>query len=194
MSTIYFLAHPEVVIDPQVPVPQWTLSDVGRSRMESFCERAAWLSELTRLVSSAETKAVDGAKIVQNRYGLPLHKDSQYNELDRSATGYLSKVEHGVVSKAAFANPQISVRGWETTADAQQRVVGAVISLAQTYPTDTILISSHGGVGTLLLCRLLGDSISTKHAMQNPGGGCYFSFDSQTQTPRSHWIDIDAAT
>lgn len=98
MSIIYFLAHPEVLIDPQVPVPQWPLSDIGRARMESFCERATWLSELTRLMSSAETEALDGAKIIQRRYALALHADSQFNELDRSATGYLSKAEHGVSS------------------------------------------------------------------------------------------------
>ena len=193
MSIIYFLAHPEVLIDPQVPVPQWPLSDIGRARMTGVCERATWLSEVTRLVSSAETKALDGAKIIQSRYALPLHADSQFNELDRSATGYLSKAEHGIVSKAAFANPQISVRGWEKTADAQRRIVAAVTSLAQAYPADTILVSSHGGVGTLLLCHLLGDTISATHAMKNPGGGCYFSFDSQTQTPKSHWLDIDVA-
>src|SRR5271156_6028942 len=126
MSIIYFLAHPEVLIDPQIPVPQWSLSDIGRARMTGFCERATWLSEVTRLVSSAETKALDGAKIIRNRYALPLHADSQFNELDRSATGYLSKAEHGVASKAASANPQISVRGWEKPADAQRRIVAAV--------------------------------------------------------------------
>lgn len=112
MPIIYFLAHPEVLIDPQVPVPQWPLSDIGRARMESFCERATWLSELTRLVSSAETEALDGAKIIQRRYALALHADSRFNELDRSATNYLSKAEHGVVSKAAFASQSADECQW----------------------------------------------------------------------------------
>lgn len=191
MSRIYFLAHPEVVIDPAVPVPSWPLSPLGRARLERFCERAAWLRELTRLVSSTETKAHDGARIVQDRYALPLHQDAGLNEIDRSSTGYVPKAEHLALSKEAFANPERSVRGWERPVDAQKRIVAAVARLVQSYPEDNILISSHGGVGTLLLCSLLGEPISTRNFMRNAGGGCFFSFDSPQLTLRSHWTDID---
>lgn len=35
MPLVYFITHPEVVIDPGVPVPQWPLSETGRRRMRS---------------------------------------------------------------------------------------------------------------------------------------------------------------
>ena len=35
-SQVLFLTHPQVAIDPAIPVPDWTLSEIGRSRMERF--------------------------------------------------------------------------------------------------------------------------------------------------------------
>ena len=33
MNTVYFITHPDVVIDPATPVAQWPLSQRGRMRM-----------------------------------------------------------------------------------------------------------------------------------------------------------------
>ena len=35
MATVYFVTHPEVVVDPQIPVPDWGLSPVGWKRIEA---------------------------------------------------------------------------------------------------------------------------------------------------------------
>jgi len=36
MSLVYFVTHPDVEIDPAVPVPQWPLSARGRARMTTL--------------------------------------------------------------------------------------------------------------------------------------------------------------
>ena len=38
MSLVYFITHPDVVIDPDVPVPQWPLSAQGKERMKKIDE------------------------------------------------------------------------------------------------------------------------------------------------------------
>lgn len=35
MTVAYYLSHPQVQIDPAVPVPEWGLSDAGRARPAS---------------------------------------------------------------------------------------------------------------------------------------------------------------
>ena len=45
MNTAYFIIHPEVVVDPNTPVPLWHLSDKGVRRMRAF----AALPELSAL-------------------------------------------------------------------------------------------------------------------------------------------------
>jgi hypothetical protein len=66
-----------------------------------------------------------------------------FGENDRSATGYLPRVEFETVADNFFACPENSVRGWERAIDAQRRIAEAVnraISLAAA-DTDMAIIS-----------------------------------------------------
>ena len=46
-----YITHPQVQIDPAVPVPDWGLSALGRARAEA-CVTRPWVRELSRIVSS----------------------------------------------------------------------------------------------------------------------------------------------
>jgi broad specificity phosphatase PhoE len=63
MSTVYFITHPDVVIDPAVPVQEWPLSERGRARMKALAEQN-WMSGLRAIYCSTERKATDGAMIL----------------------------------------------------------------------------------------------------------------------------------
>lgn len=64
MTTVYFATHPEVVIDPAIPVPDWPLSEIGRFRIEALCARSE-LDRVTDVYTSSERKAVDCAEAFQ---------------------------------------------------------------------------------------------------------------------------------
>jgi hypothetical protein len=36
MPTVFFITHPDVVIDPSVPVSDWPLNERGRARMHAL--------------------------------------------------------------------------------------------------------------------------------------------------------------
>ena len=38
MATVYFITHPDVVMDPSVPIQRWPLSERGRARMQRVLE------------------------------------------------------------------------------------------------------------------------------------------------------------
>ena len=59
-----YVTHPEVVQDPAVPVPQWSLSPLGRSRADRFAKHPLALG-LRRIVSSPETKARELADLTR---------------------------------------------------------------------------------------------------------------------------------
>ena len=63
MSLVYFITHPDVVIDPDVPVPQWPLSARGKERMKKILTQS-WIGTIGSVYCSAEQKAIDGAKIL----------------------------------------------------------------------------------------------------------------------------------
>jgi broad specificity phosphatase PhoE len=112
MRTIYFITHPDVEIDPAIPVPEWRLSTRGRKRMHSLLNQP-WVRHLSAVWCSTERKANDGAEIIANAIGkVPLHL-ATLGENDRSATGYLPKAEFEAAADAFFAQSYDSVRGWD---------------------------------------------------------------------------------
>jgi hypothetical protein len=56
-----YLTHPQVQIDPDVPIPRWGLSSVGRERAARTAA-LPWVRSLGRVVSSDETKAIEAAR------------------------------------------------------------------------------------------------------------------------------------
>ncbi|MBA4011768.1 MAG: histidine phosphatase family protein [Phenylobacterium sp.] len=190
MATLYFLTHPEVIIDPAVPIAEWGLSDVGRRRMERFIGDAR-CQGLTAVYSSAERKATDGAAIASTVLGIPHVIDAELGENDRSSTGYLAPPEFWQVVELFFQHPDESIRGWEPARAAQDRIVRAVKRLvANEQSTGDILVVSHGGVGRLLAASLQGVEIGQEDRPAHPGGGCWLEIDRRTLAIRRTWQAI----
>src|SRR5262249_18510436 len=177
MKTVYFITHPEVVINPSVPVPQWPLSARGLARMR-LLRRQPWVAEITAVYCSTEQKAIDSAALLAAHLGLPVSHVADLGENDRSATGYLPATEFERVVDQFFAHPTVSIRGWEPAVVAQQRIVRAVTAIiAQDGSAGAGAIVAHGGVGTLLLCALAGYAIDRRYEETGTGGGHYYPFD-----------------
>jgi broad specificity phosphatase PhoE len=189
--SIYFITHPDVVIDPTVPVPQWPLSARGRSRMQRLLSRD-WLRQIEAIYCSTEQKAIDGATILAEATGRPFHAVAELGENDRSATGYLPPPEFDATVDAFFAHPSESVRGWERAAAAQARIVRAVTDIVRAAPgSSPLAVVSHGGVGALLLCHLKGQPISRTAEQPGVSGGNYFLFHLPEGTLIHGWRPID---
>ena len=160
MPTIFFITHPDVVIDPAEPVAEWPLNKRGRARMRKMTAHP-WTSGVRRIFASSERKARDGAEVLAD--GLSLAGYSVVDDLgenDRSAAGYLPKQEFEATADAFYARPQVNVRGWERAADAQARIVRAVDRImSQIQPTVMWRLSATGGpercsIATWPGCRL----------------------------------------
>jgi broad specificity phosphatase PhoE len=152
-----------------------------------------WVAGIREIWCSTERKARDGADILAGYLKLPVNELAELGENDRSATGFLPPDEFEAVANEFFANPSKSARGWETAVDAQRRIIAAVdrVLAAQTNREGDIAIVAHGGVGTLLLCRLSGVAIDRRYDQPPNNGGNYFSFDIRTRHPRHGWRPID---
>lgn len=190
MATVYFVTHPEVVIDPQVPVPDWGLSAIGWERIDAFCRRPE-LARVTDVFSSDERKAMDCVEAFQRARSLPFSVRDDLRENDRSATGYVAPPRFWEIVDQFFGEPDTSILGWETARDAQERIkAGVAACIAARRGSGDLVIFAHGGVGTLLLCDLLGEPISRRHGQPISGGGCYFAFDLANWSLHHGWRDI----
>jgi len=188
---VYFVTHPNVLISRDVPVPDWPLSELGRTRMTRGLSQP-WMKSVTSIYSSTEQKAIDGAQILAQHLALSFKQVSELGENDRSSTGFLPPTEFEAVADEFFAKPDTSIRGWERAIDAQSRIVEAVerlIALDQT--TGAIAIVSHGAVGALLYCKLAGKAIDRRYDQPANGGGNFFHFSLAPPMAYSNWVAID---
>ncbi len=171
VKMVYVITHPDVIIDPEVPIPRWPLSERGTARMRVLL-RQPWISDLTAIYCSTEQKAIDGASVLAQHLSLPVHQVVELGENDRSATGFLPAAEFELIVNQFFAHPHVSIRGWETAAAAQQRIVHAVNRVVDEDPSPgSIAVVSHGGVSTLLLCHLANYAIARKCDQPGSSGG-----------------------
>ncbi|HJU20735.1 MAG TPA: GNAT family N-acetyltransferase [Stellaceae bacterium] len=174
MPTVFFITHPDVAIDPSVPVPEWPFNERGRARMRAMMSRP-WVKGIRGVFSSHERKARDGAQILADGLGLSRYGVvAGLGENDRSATGFLGAEEF--------------------EADAQARIVRAVEQVMLQAPDEgDVAIIGHGGTGTLLYCHLAGIPISRDYDQPPTNGGNWFGFD-RTNRKLLHagWQSIDA--
>jgi broad specificity phosphatase PhoE len=185
-----YLSHPQVVIDPDQDIRHWGLNDTGEARVRALVASGA-LAGTTRVVSSTETKALETAAPIAHALGCPLEEREAMHENDRSATGFLPPEEFERTADQFFAHPHQSIRGWERATDAQARIWREVTECLAPGLTGDILFVGHGGVGTLLYCRLARQPI-TRRLDQLPGGGCWFAFSPTELAPLSHWAPMES--
>ena len=188
MPIAYYITHPQVRIDANIPVPDWGLSDTGRARAVAMVDQP-WVGKVKRIVSSVERKAIETAEILAAYLHLDVEVRQRMHENDRSATGFLPPPEFEAVADQFFARPHESIRGWERAIDAQTRIVSEVEAVLSTVAGDIAFVG-HGGVGTLLLLALAGREIS-RIADQPAGGGNYFAWDIGARRVVHEWLPID---
>ena len=187
MARLVFVTHPEVSIDPAIPIPDWGLSDVGRRRAGLFAT-SPFLAAVSHIWSSDERKARETANILTVNRSLPIAIAPDLGENDRSATGFLPPLEFEAAADRFFAHPDTSFRGWERAVDAQTRIVAATRRIAADHQGRDLALVSHGGVGTLLWFALMQTPIDRIH--EQPGQGHYWTADLATLRPLHGWRPI----
>ncbi len=186
MATLWYVSHPEVRIDPAVPVPRWGLTDTGRSRAHAMC-RQPWVGAIERIITSDETKALELAAIVGAHRSLPVEVRPTTAETDRRSTGFVPQAEHDALAAAWFAEPEVSPSGWEPAGAVQARVTRALADLLE--GATSAMIAGHGGAGTLWWCHLMGVPIEAFRDQPSPGH--YYAVDLATRRPVHGWRRID---
>jgi broad specificity phosphatase PhoE len=175
-SQIRYLTHPQVNIEPAVPVPSWGLSEVGRTRTQTLAN-AGSLAGTTQIVCSGERKAMETAGIIAAKLNVTVEVREAMHENDRSATGFLAPDEFETVANRFFAQPLVSIRGWERAIDAQLRIVREVELVRATFSSSGTATSAHCCSVTTRVSRSIEPMINPPAAVitsrwSRTGGAC----------------------
>jgi broad specificity phosphatase PhoE len=191
MPSLY-ITHPEVVIDPAVPMPRWGLSEIGTARARAFAARGL-VPPGRPIFSSTERKAVELAHILADVSGGEVIEDELMGENDRSATGFLPAERFDAVVAQFFGDPDNGPDGWESARTAQQRIVDAV-GRALKQAGGPAVFCGHGAVGTLLKCHVGGRVIAQsedQRVVAWKGGGNCFRFELEPPRLIGDWVSME---
>ncbi|WP_299554493.1 histidine phosphatase family protein [uncultured Tateyamaria sp.] len=189
-----YLSHPQVQIDPRVPVTEWSLNSVGQTRINALAQVIAnRLQDTFSVFTSPERKARDTAAPLAAALGLDVTVAKDSYENDRASTGYLPPPEFETTADAFFADPDQSIRGWERAKDAQDRIFSSILHMTQAAPPGDMLVVGHGAVGTLLYCACAATPISRDHDQGPGGGGNLTTFDRATLQATTPWQSLEQA-
>jgi len=188
MAQLIFISHPEVIVNPNAPIPDWGLTPRGRSRTKQFAQ-SVLMRSVTAIWSSTEHKAMETAGLLVEPLGLNVQTAADLGENDRSATGFLPPDEFEAAADAFFATPHQSFQGWERAIDAQERITHIVEQIVIEHNSvGDLAIVSHGGVGTLLWCYLNGVEIDRQ--FDQTGQGNYWVADMPALACHHRWRAI----
>jgi len=123
------------------------LNERGRGQAGALAERleetsleAVWSSDLRR--------ARDTAAVVAERQGVGLKTTADLREVNVGAWAGLTRSEAETRFPEAFAQWKAGFVGWEdgeTYEELSERVVRALLRIAEEHPTRPVLVVSHGG-------------------------------------------------
>lgn len=154
MERLILVKHGRPVIAPGRPRSSWRLSAEGRAAARRLAARLDPLSP-ARLVSSAEPKAAETARILGEALGLSAAVDPDFGEHRADEGAFLAPEVFEAEVAALFARPAHRVMGEETGAAARARFATA-LARHGLPDGDTAIVVAHGRIITLWLSQELG--------------------------------------
>jgi broad specificity phosphatase PhoE len=188
---VWIITHADVVIDPQVPVPDWGLNPRGAARHAALA--GTW--NRTRpapdaVWSAPSARRATAPRILAGAFGLTARTDADLGENDRSATGFIPEPEF---SGVADSSSPIRTRAFAAGNARATRRRGSWRRwrvVAKTQGTGEIAIVTHGAVSTLLALRAARSSDRRNLGPGIAGGGGICAVDGTGL--RRGWRAIEA--
>ncbi len=167
MSTVYLIRHASPQIQPQVPPPEWVLSERGQHEAEALAATAAkW--GIRAVYASSEPKARATALIIGDALALPVNVVPAFGELRIPPDWIANSDEFNELVQAIFHGAEAPPRGCELASVAAARFAQG-LSLVAAGPMPAAVVS-HGRVLTAYLSRYyeIGDAFAYWRSIPMP--------------------------
>lgn len=167
MRELYLIRHATPAVQPNVPAPQWPLSERGADEARTLATTAqSWGIEA--LYSSGEAKARSTALIIGEVLGLPVNVVDGLQET-RLDVWISNSDEFGDAVRQILEQPEVSLRGAERAGAAGDRFDAAIEIIGEgPFPAAVV---THGRVLTSWLTQRLAieDPFSLWRSIPMPG-------------------------
>jgi broad specificity phosphatase PhoE len=168
MRTIYLIRHASPNIQPQIPAPEWALSERGQREAEALAGTAeGWGVEA--IYASTEPKARGTALIVGDALGLPVHVVPSFDELRIPHDWITNSGEFNELVQAILTRTDPAPRGCELADVAAARFAEGIDLVIQ-GPMPAAVVS-HGRILSSYLAHYfdVGDAFEYWRSIPMPG-------------------------
>ena len=154
-NTIVFLRHAETIINQDIPVDEWEISENGKKTTKEIIVSGIF-DDIDKIIASEERKAIQTASFLAERLGKKIITNSDFNELGRGGGYVYSKNQYEKQVKKLFEVGRSEIKEWEEARSALRRIMRAIDYINKEYSNMKILVVSHGIVLSLYFSHLLG--------------------------------------
>jgi broad specificity phosphatase PhoE len=149
---LILIRHSVPDIDPATPSCEWRLTPEGRDLSRSLARRIGGFQPAA-IVTSVEPKARETGEIIAAELGIPCQVRQGLQENDRQGVEVADEGTYRALIADVFAQPDRIVMGRETGEEASDRFHGAVTSVLDGFPDQTIAVVAHGVVMSFFVSR-----------------------------------------
>ncbi|MCX6374575.1 MAG: histidine phosphatase family protein [Armatimonadetes bacterium] len=167
MSRIYLIRHGEVAWNREnsyIGATDLPLNDEGKSQAALLADRLAQ-HKIAAVYSSDLTRARQTAEIIAERLGLPAVAIPELREVNYGEWEGVSETKlptsHPDIYDEWRLNPaEVRIPGGETFAELKERAFSAFCRIAESHPSEDVVIVGHKSVNRVILCCLMGIDIN----------------------------------
>lgn len=149
------LRHAETIKGPNKPAPEWDLTADALEKINYYISERKF-SDITKIVSSSEPKAVATGKPIAIHLNLPISEMEEFVEVKREKK-FLTDEEFLDQKKRELTNLYQIENGVESANQALARFERGIQKLEEKYLDENILIITHGTIMTLYLAKINND-------------------------------------
>lgn len=145
---LILVRHAAPAQDPDVPPPQWSLSDEGRAAAKALAAKLKHLKPAAA-VSSPEIKALETVRILTEGLGLTVETDAAFAELHRPTWPFSDTATFEARVARLLENPRLGIEGAEPAGKAAARFGEGLLR----HPARPLMVGSHGTILAAYLGR-----------------------------------------
>jgi broad specificity phosphatase PhoE len=142
---IVFIRHSKSLVNPDIPIPTWGLSEEGVTLAKKLNELIQ-IKTLDVIYASLQTKAIETAVLVTKNTGIPIKTDNRLTETTSFTNKFVNLEQLEQNTKNYYSNPKISINNGETLEEALNRFNTAISDITKFENKDNIGIVSHGNI------------------------------------------------
>ena len=138
---LILIRHAAPAQDPNVPPPQWTLSDEGRAATKALAAKLKHLAPAAA-VSSPEIKALETVRILTEDLGLTVETDPAFAELHRPKWPFSDVATFEARIAKVLETPHLSIEGAEPAGEAAARFSEGLFR----HAARPLMVGTHGTI------------------------------------------------